>query len=236
MRLVKSIGYTNAGTIEYLYDSKEGRFYFLEMNTRLQVEHPITEMVTGLDLVELQLRVAAGEHLPISQHDVHQHGAAIEARIYPEDPVMLLPTAGTVSELAEPEGPNVRVDSALYEGYEVLPYYESMMAKLIVHGATREQAIANMVAALDGYRIEGPVVNIPLIRRVMEHREFRNAAFDNAFLERMLNEPARNSALAAAIAVAMALEDEPTQEIQFSRWRMHGRRMAMVNRLSNGVL
>ena len=236
VRLVKSIGYTNAGTIEYLYDSKEGRFYFLEMNTRLQVEHPITEMVTGLDLVELQLRVAAGEHLPISQHDVHQHGAAIEARIYPEDPVMLLPTAGTVSELAEPEGPNVRVDSALYEGYEVLPYYESMMAKLIVHGATREQAIANMVAALDGYRIEGPVVNIPLIRRVMEHREFRNAAFDNAFLERMLNEPARNSALAAAIAVAMALEDEPTQEIQFSRWRMHGRRTAMVNRLSNGVL
>ncbi len=236
VRLVKSIGYTNAGTIEYLYDAREERFYFLEMNTRLQVEHPITEMVTGLDLVELQLRVAAGERLPLTQHDVHHHGAAIEARIYPEDPVMLLPTAGTVDVLVEPEGPNIRVDSALYQGYEVSPYYESMMAKLIVHGETREEAVANMLAALDQYVIEGPVVNIPLIRRVMEHREFRDAAFDNAFLERMLNEPARNSALAAAIAVAIALEEEPPQEIQFSKWRAHGRRMAMVNRLSNGVL
>ena len=228
VRLVKSIGYTNAGTIEYLYDAKEERFYFLEMNTRLQVEHPITEMVTGLDLVELQLRVAAGERLRLSQSDVRRHGAAIEARIYPEDPVMLLPTAGTVDVLVEPEGPDVRVDSALYQGYEVSPYYESMMAKLIVHGETREEAIERMLAALDQYVIEGPVVNIPLIRRVMEHREFRNAAFDNAFLERMLNEP--------AIAVAIALEEESPQEIQFSKWRMHGRRMAMVNRLSNGVL
>ena len=236
VRLVRSIGYTNAGTIEYLYDSKDGRFYFLEMNTRLQVEHPVTEMVTGLDLVELQLRVAAGERLPLSQHDIHQHGAAIEARIYPEDPLMLLPTAGTVDVLVEPEGPNVRVDSALYEGYEVSPHYESMMAKLIVHGETREEAIANMLAALDQYVIEGPVVNIPLIRRVLEHKNFRNAAFDNAFLERMMNEPSRSSALAAAIAVAIALEQEAPPEVQFSRWRMHGRRTAMVNRLSNGVL
>ena len=236
VRLVRSIGYTNAGTIEYLYDSKDGRFYFLEMNTRLQVEHPVTEMVTGLDLVELQLRVAAGERLPLTQHDIHQHGAAIEARIYPEDPLMLLPTAGTVDVLVEPEGPNVRVDSALYEGYEVSPHYESMMAKLIVHGETREEAIANMLAALDQYVIEGPVVNIPLIRRVLEHKNFRNAAFDNAFLERMMNEPSRSSALAAAIAVAIALEQESPPEVQFSRWRMHGRRTAMVNRLSNGVL
>ena len=237
VRLVKSIGYTNAGTIEYLYDAQEQRFYFLEMNTRLQVEHPVTEMVTGLDLVELQLRIAAGEHLPITQHDVRQHGASIEARIYPEDPVMLLPTAGTVDVLVEPEGPNVRVDSALYQGYEVSPYYESMMAKLIVHGETREEAIANMLAALKQYVIEGPVVNIPLVRRVLEHKEFREATFDNAFLERMLNEPARNSALAAAIAVALALEDESTQQVEFSRWRMHGRRMAMVNRLSSsGVM
>ena len=236
VRLVRSIGYTNAGTIEYLYDSKDGRFYFLEMNTRLQVEHPITEMVTGLDLVELQLRVAAGERLPLTQHDIQQHGAAIEARIYPEDPLMLLPTAGTVDVLVEPEGPNVRVDSALYEGYEVSPHYESMMAKLIVHGETREEAIANMLAALDQYVIEGPVVNIPLVRRVLEHKNFRNAAFDNAFLERMMNEPSRSSALAAAIAVAIALEQESPPEVQFSRWRMHGRRTAMVNRLSNGVL
>ena len=110
VRLVKSIGYTNAGTIEYLYDAKEERFYFLEMNTRLQVEHPVTEMVTGLDLVELQLRVAAGERLPLSQSDIHQRGAAIEARIYPEAPVMLLPTAGTVSALVERRGRHVRVD------------------------------------------------------------------------------------------------------------------------------
>lgn len=237
VRLTKHIGYANAGTIEYLLDGDGERFYFLEMNTRLQVEHPVTEMVTGLDLVEMQLRVAAGEPIGVEQADVVQRGAAIEARIYPEDPVMLLPTAGAVSRLSEPAGPHVRVDSALYEGYEVSPYYEPMMAKLIVRGDDREAAIARMQAALGQYAIEGVVVNIPLVQRVLDHEAFQRAQFDNGFLERLLDEPpAQDRGLIAAIALAMVLGQERADGQMPSKWRMHGRRMAMVNRLSNGVL
>ena len=237
VRLVKAIGYTNAGTIEYLLDGDGEHFYFLEMNTRLQVEHPVTEMVTGLDLVELQLRIAAGEPLSIEQEEIVQNGAAIEARIYPEDPVMLLPTAGTVAGLTEPSGFNVRVDSALYEGYEVSPYYESMMAKLIVRGKDRATAIANMEAALDQFRIEGLVVNIPLVKRVLAHADFRSGAFDNGFLERMLDEPpSQDKRIVAAIALAMALGQQRAEDQSPSKWRMYSRRMAMVNRLSNGAL
>ena len=237
VRLVQAIGYTNAGTIEYLLDGDGERFYFLEMNTRLQVEHPVTEMVTGIDLVELQLRVAAGEPLSVEQDEIVQNGAAIEARIYPEDPEALLPTAGTVSALSEPSGLNVRCDSALYEGYEVSPYYESMMAKLIVRGKDRETAVARMRQALDEYRIDGLVVNIPLIQRVLDQREFQEAEFDNGFLERMLEAaPAQDKRLVAAIALAVALSQERVDANLPSKWRMHGRRMAMVNRLSNGAL
>ncbi len=237
VRLVKAIGYTNAGTIEYLLDGDGESFYFLEMNTRLQVEHPVTEMVTGIDLVELQLRVAAGEPLNIEQEEIVQNGAAIEARIYPEDPVMLLPTAGTVVGLTEPSGYNVRVDSALYEGYEVSPYYESMMAKLVVRGKDRATAIANMQTALDEYKIDGLVVNIPLIKRVLDNKDFKRAAFDNGFLERLLDEPAsQDKRIIAAIALAMALSQERADAQMPSKWRMYGRRMAMVNRFSNGAL
>ena len=237
VRLVSKIGYTNAGTIEYLLDGDGRNFYFLEMNTRLQVEHPITEMTTGLDLVELQLRVAAGEPLGIEQEDITQSGAAIEARIYPEDPVMMLPTVGTVSRLSEPSGDGVRVDSALYDGYEVSPYYEPMMAKLIVHGQDRETAIAKMLDALNDYAIEGLVVNIPVVQRVLQHRNFRGATFDNGFLERLLEEPpAQNKEMVAAIALAMVLDQQAAENHLVSRWRLHGRRMAMVNRLGGGVV
>ncbi len=237
VRLVKEIGYTNAGTIEYLLDGDGERFYFLEMNTRLQVEHPVTEMVTGVDLVELQLRVAAGEPLNIEQEEIVQNGAAIEARIYPEDSVTLLPTAGTVEGLREPSGFNVRVDSALYEGYEVSPYYEPMMAKLIVRGKDRATAIANMEGALDQFRIDGVVVNIPLVRRALGHRDFRLGTFDNGFLERMLEEPAsQDRRVVAAIALALALGEQRAEDQSPSKWRLHGRRMALVNRLSNGAV
>ena len=237
VRLVRKIGYTNAGTIEYLLDGDGRNFYFLEMNTRLQVEHPITEMTTGLDLVELQLRVAAGEPLGIEQADITQTGAAIEARIYPEDPVMMLPTVGTVARLSEPSGDGVRVDSALYDGYEVSPYYEPMMAKLIVHGQDREAAIAKMLDALNDYAIEGLVVNIPVVERVLQHRNFRGATFDNGFLERLLEEPpAQNKEMVAAIALAMVLDQQAAENHLVSRWRLHGRRMAMVNRLGGGVV
>ena len=237
VRLVRKIGYTNAGTIEYLLDGDGRNFYFLEMNTRLQVEHPITEMTTGLDLVELQLRVAAGEPLGIEQADITQSGAAIEARIYPEDPVMMLPTVGTVSRLSEPTGDGVRVDSALYDGYEVSPYYEPMMAKLIVHGRDRKTAIAKMLDALNDYAIEGLVVNIPVVQRVLQHRNFRGATFDNGFLERLLEEPpSQNKEMVAAIALAMVLDQQAAENHLVSRWRLHGRRMAMVNRLGGGVV
>ena len=237
VRLVRKIGYTNAGTIEYLLDGDGRNFYFLEMNTRLQVEHPITEMTTGLDLVELQLRVAAGEPLGIEQADITQSGAAIEARIYPEDPVMMLPTVGTVARLSEPSGDGVRVDSALYDGYEVSPYYEPMMAKLIVHGRDRKTAIAKMLDALNDYAIEGLVVNIPVVQRVLQHRDFRGATFDNGFLERLLEEPpSQNKEMVAAIALAMVLDQQAAENHLVSRWRLHGRRMAMVNRLGGGVV
>ena len=237
VRLVRKIGYTNAGTIEYLLDGDGRNFYFLEMNTRLQVEHPITEMTTGLDLVELQFRVAAGEPLGIEQADITQSGAAIEARIYPEDPVMMLPTVGTVSRLSEPTGDGVRVDSALYDGYEVSPYYEPMMAKLIVHGRDRKTAIAKMLDALNDYAIEGLVVNIPVVQRVLQHRNFRGATFDNGFLERLLEEPpSQNKEMVAAIALAMVLDQQAAENHLVSRWRLHGRRMAMVNRLGGGVV
>ena len=238
VRLVKSIGYSNAGTIEYLLDEQGQSFYFLEMNTRLQVEHPITEMVTGVDLVELQLRVAAGEALPLEQEEIVRTGAAIEARIYPEDPVMLLPTAGRVEHLSEPAGYNVRVDSALFPGYEVQPFYEPMMAKLIARGKDRPAAIANLHAALDAYVIDGLVTNIPLIQRVLQHQTFAGGRYDNGFLERMLFEPGEQSSkeAIAAIALAMVLSQEREDNQMASKWKMHGRRMLMVNRLSNGVL
>ena len=235
--LTKSIGYSNAGTIEFLLDKTGDHFYFLEMNTRLQVEHPVTEMTTGLDLVELQLRVAAGEPLPITQDEIVQTGVAIEARIYPEDPVMMLPTAGKVEELSEPTGFNVRVDGALYPGYEVSPYYESMMSKLIVRGKDRETAIAGMRKALAEYKIEGLVTNIPLVDRVLSHQRFADARHDNGFLERLLSgeDAGGDKALVAAIAVAMVLGQEQAESHAPSRWKLHGRRQAMVNRLSSGM-
>ena len=235
VRLTASIGYTNAGTIEFLLDPDGQRFYFLEMNTRLQVEHPITEMVTGVDLVEMQLRVADGEELPFEQDEIEQRGAAIEARIYPEDPVMLLPTAGSVAKLEEPAGPHVRVDGALFEGYEVQPHYESMMAKLIVWGEDRTQAMSAMHQALQSYVIDGVVTNIPLIQRVLDTAPFRDAGYHNGYLEQLLDgdDPAVRE-LVAALAVAMVRGQEAAAQTAPSRWKMHGRRASMVNRL-NGV-
>jgi acetyl-CoA carboxylase, biotin carboxylase subunit len=235
--LTKDIAYTNAGTIEFLLDGDGEHFYFLEMNTRLQVEHPITEMVTGLDLVELQLRSAAGEPLPIGQDEITHTGAAIEARIYPEDPIMLLPTAGKIESLKEPSGFNVRVDGAIYEGYEIQPFYESMMAKVIVRGKDRKTAIANMKQALSEYVIEGLVTNIPLIERVLDSKPFVTAQYDTGFLERMLaGAGAGGNEIIAALAVAMLLNQDSAARAMPSRWKMHGRRSLMVNRLSSGML
>ena len=235
VQLAKSIGYTNAGTIEYLLD-REGEFYFLEMNTRLQVEHPVTEMVTGVDIVDLQIRVAAGEELPIQQEEIWLRGAAIEVRIYPEDPETLLPSAGKVSSLTQPAGAHVRVDSALFRGYEVSPHYESLMAKLIVWGEDRTTAIFNLDRALDAYRIGGVVTNIPLARRVLATTAFKSGNYDTGFLDRITGAGGGSGghSLVASIAVALAISQDQAARSLPSRWKMHGRRTSMVNRLTHG--
>jgi len=237
VNLTKSIGYENAGTIEYLL-APDGSFYFLEMNTRLQVEHPITEMVTGLDIVELQLRIASGEKIPFAQDDVKPNGASIEVRIYPEDPDTLLPTYGIVSGLVEPESDHVRVDGALQVGYEVLPYYESLMSKLIVWAEDRPKAIKAMRDAIAAYKIEGVVTNQPLLDKILIQPKFQQAKYDTHFLENLLSESANSGSgneMVAVIALAMALAQDRDRASLPSKWKMHGRRQSMVGRLSGGI-
>ena len=173
-KLGKFIGYTSTGTVEFLV-SNDGTVFFLEMNTRLQVEHGVTEMVTGLDLVELQLRVAAGEALPITQDDVSVNGHAIEVRIYPEDPETFMPDAGEITDLHQPEGEHIRIDSALCNGYIVGLDYEPLMAKVMAWGEDRAQAIKTLQRALLEFRIEGVKCNVPLLRDVLATKEFAAA-------------------------------------------------------------
>lgn len=169
----RAIGYINAGTIEFLLD-EYGKFYFMEMNTRIQVEHPVTEMITGIDLVKEQIRIAAGERLIYNQNDITLRGHAIECRINAEDPDNdFLPKPGKITFLLLPGGPGVRVDTAIYQNYFVPPYYDSLLAKLIVHGPTREAAINRMLRALDEFRIEGVPTTIPFYRFLLQRREYR---------------------------------------------------------------
>jgi acetyl-CoA carboxylase, biotin carboxylase subunit len=176
-------GYHNAGTIEFLYD-KDNSFYFMEMNTRIQVEHPVTEAVTGIDLIRAQILVAAGEKLPFTQKDVKFEGHAIECRINAEDPWNdFRPSPGTLKTFHLPGGPGVRVDTHCYSGYTVPPHYDSMIAKLIVHAPTRAQAIARMLRALDEFVIEGVKTTIPLHKRVLRHPMFAKGTYTTKFLE-----------------------------------------------------
>jgi acetyl/propionyl-CoA carboxylase alpha subunit len=181
---VKAVGYTNAGTLEFLVDAT-GNFYFLEMNTRLQVEHPVTELVTGIDLVKLQLRIAAGEALPFRQEEITQRGHAIECRIYAEDPANgFLPAIGKVVAAVEPVGPGVRVDAGVSSGDEVTLHYDPMIAKLIVLGETRADAIGKMLWALRHYVILGDVItNIPFLRDLLAHPLFQAGAQTTDFVD-----------------------------------------------------
>ncbi|HZD92911.1 MAG TPA: acetyl-CoA carboxylase biotin carboxylase subunit, partial [Candidatus Sulfotelmatobacter sp.] len=186
VQAAKSAGYTNAGTVEFLVDAARN-FYFLEMNTRLQVEHPVTELVTGLDLVQLQLRIAAGEKLPFRQEELKLRGHAIECRIYAEDPENnFFPSPGKITQLLRPSGPGVREDSGVYEGWTVPLDYDPMLSKLIVHAEDRASAIARMRRALDEYFIGGIKSNLPLFRRILEHPDFVSARIDTGFLDRLL--------------------------------------------------
>lgn len=184
VKAAKAVDYTGAGTVEFIYDVHAGTFYFMEMNTRIQVEHPVTEMVTGVDLIKEQILVASGKELSIAQEDVTFNGWAIECRINAENPEKnFMPSAGRVEGYLPPGGFGVRVDSAVYPGYMIPPFYDSMVAKLIVHGKTREEAIARMKRALSEFVVEGVYTTIPFHQKLLEHDVFVNGEFNTKFLE-----------------------------------------------------
>lgn len=180
----KAVGYASAGTVEYLLDT-DGSFYFMEMNTRVQVEHPVTEMVTGVDIIKEQINSAAGIPLRYTQDDIKINGHAIECRINAEDPEKFTPFPGKITAYHTPGGMGVRVESAMYDQYTVLPHYDSMIGKLIVHADTRDEAIRRMACALDEYIIEGIKTTIPFHQKMMENKEFIDGNFDTNFLSRM---------------------------------------------------
>jgi acetyl-CoA carboxylase, biotin carboxylase subunit len=230
----RSVGYQGAGTVEFLVDGSD--FYFLEMNTRLQVEHPVTEMVTGLDLVQMQLRVAMGEALPLTQDQVRLRGHAIECRIYAEDPENhFFPSPGLITRLIQPSGPGIREDCAVYEGWNVPLDYDPMLSKLVAFAETREKAIDRMVRALDEYVIGGIKTNIGLFRRILMDEDFRAARIDTGYLERLLaGEPVGITeqvpkdvvAVAAALFVASSRRESVVvaDGAEESRWAVAGRR------------
>jgi len=234
VRLALSAGYVNAGTVEFLVDDARNS-YFLEMNTRLQVEHPVTELVTGLDLVEMQLHVAMGEPLRLKQEDVRLRGHAVECRIYAEDPDNnFFPSPGRITRLVQPGGPGIREDCGVYAGWTVPLEYDPMLSKLVAYAETRELAIDRMLRALDEYAIGGIKTNIGLFRRILNDPDFRAARIDTGYLERLLAQaaPVEEAAVAediVAIAAALlassgsekpsAAPDKPTQ----SKWAATGR-------------
>ncbi|MSP63827.1 MAG: acetyl-CoA carboxylase biotin carboxylase subunit [Myxococcales bacterium] len=229
----RAVRYVGAGTCEFLV-SQEGEFYFLEMNTRLQVEHAVTEMITGLDLVRWQIAVAEGQPLPLQQEQIQARGAAIECRIYAEDPVRFLPSPGRITSLRTPAGPFVRDDSGVYAGSEISIYYDPMISKLIVWADTRAEAIDRMGRALAEYRVGGIKTNLAFHRRVMKNREFQSGDYDTSFIERHKAElcvaggddaGVLDDALAAAAIHAVSELPPPvvaTEEGGISAWRQRG--------------
>src|SRR5208283_2802052 len=211
VRVAKAANYHNAGTVEFLVDEQRN-FYFLEMNTRLQVEHPVTELVTGLDLVHLQLQVAAGDRLPFRQEDIKVRGHAIECRVYAEDPDNnFFPSPGQITRLISPSGPGIRRDSGMYEGWTVPIEYDPLLAKLVGYAETRDQAIDRLLRALYEYFVGGIKTNISLFRRILKDADFRAGKIDTGFLDRMLKRTEdkavdSKSADVAAIAAGMFAE------------------------------
>jgi acetyl-CoA carboxylase biotin carboxylase subunit len=187
IKLAKAVGYANAGTVEFLLD-KNGDFYFMEMNTRVQVEHPVTEAVTGVDIVREQIRVASGDNLSFSQKDIDLKGHAIECRIIAEDPTNnFAPSVGKIGRLVTPGGIGVRIDSHIYAGYDIPPYYDAMLAKLIVWGSNRPEAISRMLRCLSEYEIEGIKTNIDYQSKILSNPYFRNGEISTAFIVRRMN-------------------------------------------------
>lgn len=213
-KVAKACDYLGAGTVEFLMDA-EHKFYFLEMNTRLQVEHPVTELITGVDLVELQIKIARGEAMNIKQEDLHINGHALELRVYAEDPLNdFLPSVGTLETYKLPTGKGVRVDNGFEEGMDVPIYYDPMLSKLISYGKDRDEAIQIMLKAIENYQIEGVQTTLPFGKFVFEHEAFRSGNFDTHFVKNyyspdVLNKKAEEEArIAAVIAVKQYLEDQ----------------------------
>ncbi len=202
----KAVGYFNAGTVEFIFDPIHLKYYFLEMNTRLQVEHPITELVAGVDLVQWQIRIAAGEKFPFTQGDFHQHGHAIECRIYAEDPANgFLPSTGQLLQFIQPHGPGIRVDSGFAVGSDVTHFYDPLLAKLIVHAESRDAALERMKTALKDFVVHGVVTNIDFMRAVLETDDFKTGKVSTIWVESKFNEwtpvqPGLPILIAAALA------------------------------------
>ena len=208
VKVARACDYLGAGTVEFLLDDKHN-FYFLEMNTRLQVEHPVTEMISGLDLVELQIRVARGEELPMKQEDLKMIGHAMELRVYAEDSMNdFLPNVGFLSKYQLPEGEGIRVDNGIEEGMDVPIYYDPMLSKLVTYGKTREESIELMIKAIDNYHIEGVETTLPFGKFVMEHEAFRSGDFDTGFVKSYYNPENMKAQLdiEAEIAAIIALK------------------------------
>ncbi len=236
VKAAQAVEYVNAGTIEFLVD-KEKNFYFLEMNTRLQVEHPVTEMVTGIDIVAEQIRIARGRHLSARQKDVHFNGHAIECRINAEDPYNgFLPSTGRITHSLLPTGPGVRVDTGVYPGFEITPFYDPMIAKLIVWGETRGQAILRMRRALEEYRVVGVRTNIPFHQTLMDSHRFLAGQYDTRFVEERFSmqemEEGKESYDEVAAIIATLVAHQETQrsaqivrrgERDTSNWKWVGR-------------
>ncbi|HYU24240.1 MAG TPA: biotin carboxylase N-terminal domain-containing protein, partial [Thermoanaerobaculia bacterium] len=235
VKAAAAVRYYSAGTIECLM-GPDRQFYFLEMNTRLQVEHPVTEMVWGVDLVKEQLRVARGETLSLRQEELKPSGHAIECRIYAEDPARkFAPSPGVIRYLNLPQGPGVRNENGVYTGYNVPVFYDPMLSKLVCHAPTRAEAIARMRRALVEYRVDGIETTIPFFRFIMDHADFRAAQFDTGFIDRVLPQlslEAANGYADAAIAAAAIMVFEEGQRIQLpeereSAWKRTGRAEAL---------
>ncbi len=214
VKVARACDYLGAGTVEFLMDENLD-FYFLEMNTRLQVEHPVTEMISGLDLVELQIKVARGEELTIKQEDLKIHGHAMELRVYAEDPMNdFLPNVGNLTTYKLPEGEGIRVDNGIEEGMDVPIYYDPMLSKLVTYGKTREEAIELMIKAIDYYHIEGVATTLPFGKFVMEHEAFRSGDFDTGFVkafynpEKMKTQLDTEAEIAAMIALKQYIDDQ----------------------------
>jgi acetyl/propionyl-CoA carboxylase alpha subunit len=219
VKVAQACDYLGAGTVEFLLDENLN-FYFLEMNTRLQVEHPVTEFITGLDLVELQIRVARGEKISMRQEDLKIKGHAMELRVYAEDPLNdFLPSVGHLDVYILPKGEGIRVDNGFEQGMDVPIYYDPMLAKLITYGATREESIQLMIQAIDSYHVEGVCTTLPFGKFVMEHEAFRSGHFDTHFVKNYYDaahlkaHQEQEAEIAAMIALQQYLKDQVTLQL-----------------------